>query len=369
MPNINSLDGFDETAHPGHALAKLMDKEGFSQADLSKRTGITTKTINLIIKGNATISPETAVALESVLGRPAEDWMRMVSLYQIKKADIAQRQFLDNELHLMERLDLNRMQKDGWITKSQKDGEEGKIDSLKKILSFFGVASLQQLDEVWSSLEVNYRTSDKFKTEKLNIMAWLRKGEHEAKKIQCKPYDAKAFKAALIELRNLTNKEFSVVRDKIVSMCADAGVAVVFTPALVNIATSGAALWLSKDQALIQLSLRGKRNDKFWFDFYHEAGHVLLHGRKGQFIDSEKLKAPSQAAIEAEADEFSSNMLIPNKAFNKFVGSSDFSESSIINFANSVEIAPGIVVGRLQKWDLVDWKDYNLNQLKLKYEF
>ncbi|MBK6514442.1 MAG: hypothetical protein IPG04_10075 [Polyangiaceae bacterium] len=47
---------------------------------------------------------------------------------------------------------------------------------------------------------------------------------------------------------------------------------------------SGLARWLHKDQALIQLSLRHKTADHLWFSF-HEAGHILLHGKKTIFID------------------------------------------------------------------------------------
>ncbi|MBL8419274.1 MAG: hypothetical protein JNK92_01440, partial [Dechloromonas sp.] len=48
---------------------------------------------------------------------------------------------------------------------------------------------------------------------------------------------------------------------------------------------SGATRWLSPDKALIQLSLRYKSDDQLWFSFFHEVGHLLLHGKKEVFIE------------------------------------------------------------------------------------
>jgi hypothetical protein len=42
--------------------------------------------------------------------------------------------------------------------------------------------------------------------------------------------------------------------------------------------------------------------------------------------------------------------------------------SAIISFAEEIGIAPGIVVGRLQKEGLLEWKT-QLNQLKVRYEW
>jgi Zn-dependent peptidase ImmA (M78 family) len=63
-------------------------------------------------------------------------------------------------------------------------------------------------------------------------------------------------------------------------LCAGAGVAVVFVPALPKTGVSGATRWINSNKALIQLSLRYRTDDHLWFTFFHEAGHILLHGKK-----------------------------------------------------------------------------------------
>ena len=65
-------------------------------------------------------------------------------------------------------------------------------------------------------------------------------------------------------------------------ICSVAGVSVVFIPDLPRSGASGAARWLSPSKALIQLSLRYKRDDQLWFSFYHEAAHILRRQVRGQ---------------------------------------------------------------------------------------
>ena len=72
---------------------------------------------------------------------------------------------------------------------------------------------------------------------------------------------------------------------KMKTLCEDAGVAVVLVPEITNAPVSGATRWLTSEKAMIQLSLRYKTNDQFWFTFFHEAGHILVGGKKEVFID------------------------------------------------------------------------------------
>lgn len=368
---------------PGKILEDLLFSIGMPQAELAKRTGITARTINSIIKGTSSISPETAMNLEVVLGYSAKYWLKLETEYQLQKLNDAKNETLKKELPFLEKIHVKEMVKKGWILE-----KADLVEQLKELYSFFGVNSIKQLSPVWQQLEVNYRTSNKYTQNHFNIMAWLRQGELQARKLpyELKPFNATTFKQALHKCRELTNFSFEKVYRQIQELCADAGVAVVYVKELKKVATSGAAHWLDKDTALIQLSDRGKMNDKFWFNFYHEAGHILLHGRKEQFIDNqgkgvilsrkefddsidpEDTPYDSENQLkEAEADDFAGNFLIPRKEFFKFKTQEVFTELSIKSFASEQGIAPGIVVGQLQNGKHIDWSKFNY--LKKRYEF
>ena len=117
----------------------------------------------------------------------------------------------------------------------------------------------------------------------------------------------------------------------------------VFVPAPPGCRVSGATQWLSPDRALIALSLRHKTNDHLWFTLFHEAGHILKHGKKATFVDG--LDGVDEVQ-EAEADRFAADQLIPPAAAHKLQGLR--SEQELRAAAEALGIAPGIVVGRMQ---------------------
>jgi len=127
------------------------------------------------------------------------------------------------------------------------------------------------------------------------------------------------------------------------ALAGAAGVAVVFVPAPPGCRVSGATQWLSPDRALIALSLRHKSNDHLWFTLFHEAGHILMHGKKATFVDG--LDGVDEAH-EAEADCFAADQLIPPAEALKLQGLR--SEQEVKAAATGLGIAPGIVVGRMQ---------------------
>jgi HTH-type transcriptional regulator / antitoxin HigA len=139
-------------------------------------------------------------------------------------------------------------------------------------------------------------------------------------------------------------------------MCAPAGVAVVFVPELPKLRVCGAARWLSADKALIQLSLFYKRDDQFWFSFFHEAGHILLHGKREVFVDTVEERHDSE---EEEANGFAADFLIPPEQYIEFIAQGEFTYASIIAFASALGIAPGIVVGRLQHERKIGFNERN----------
>lgn len=149
---------------------------------------------------------------------------------------------------------------------------------------------------------------------------------------------------------------------KLTEMCAAAGVAVVLTKEIRNAGVSGAVRWVSKDKALIQLSLKYKTHDQLWFTFFHEAAHILLHGKKQVFIE---YGISSATVEEQEANQFAGDLLIPPTYQRRLAYLR--TRSQIITFAESINITAGIVLGRLQHDDLLYPSAFN--DLKTKVEW
>lgn len=344
---------------PGEFLEEELENRGMSQADLAERTGLAKKTINEIIKAKASITPDSALKFERVFRLPANYWLNLEVLYQESLARIAERERFAEDVAWLKKIPVRKMINFGWI-QEHKD----KSAQLNEILSFFGVATVKQWSVVWSRLQVAYRKSQTFKAHGEAISAWLRQGEIEAQEIECQDFNATTFKEALIEIRGLTREpDPNIFVTRLTDLCAQGGVAVIFVTELPKTHVSGATRWLTKDKALIQLSLRHKSDDHLWFTFFHEAGHILKHGKKELFLEGNGMDDEK----EKEANDFASNLLIPVKEFNAFVEKGRFTKLSITHFAQELGIAPGVVVGQLQHHE---WLPYtHCNDLKVRFKW
>jgi hypothetical protein len=172
------------------------------------------------------------------------------------------------------------------------------------------------------------------------------------------------FIAQLQDLRGLTNetdpnKFVSILTDT----CASVGVAVVFEPAPRGCPVTGATKWLTKDKALLMLSLRYKSNDHLWFAFFHEAGHILLHGKKMLFLE---LAGELDGKNEEEADAFAQDFLINPKDASTLPFLAH-TTAEVTAFARKIGVAPGIVVGRMQHDGHLPMN--YLNGLKVRYQW
>jgi Zn-dependent peptidase ImmA (M78 family) len=167
----------------------------------------------------------------------------------------------------------------------------------------------------------------------------------------------------------MTVKPPEILEPEMRKICADAGVAVVFTPEIPGTHVYGATRWLKATQPLIQLSLRGKSDDHLWFSFFHEAGHILLHGKDEVFIEATDQDGTGRNGIkkEQEADQFSRDFLIPPKEYQTFLEDRQFDLTSIQEFAAKLDIAPGIIVGRLQHDKVIEFN--RANSLKKRFRF
>lgn len=327
---------------PGETIVELLEHFGMSQTELARRMGRPQKTINEIIQGKNAITHETALQLERVLGTPAHFWLNNEARYrefQARQSDEAQ---LQSHVIWLKNFPIREMVAWGWLA-----AQENPVQQLQALLAFFRIASPEQFDQLQLRQQAAFRKASKFESDGFALTAWLQRGELLAQDVECQPFDKAAFRVALQEVRGLTIRPFADVQNELVTLCAQSGVAVVLVPELPKTHVSGVARWITPQKALIQLTNRYKRADNFWFSFFHEAGHLLLHGKSRIFIDTDSY----EGGEEAEANRFAQNELIPADAYRRFRAQGQPNTESIKQFAAQIGIAAGIVVGRLHHDD------------------
>jgi HTH-type transcriptional regulator / antitoxin HigA len=343
----------DYAVSPGEVLQETIDALGMTQVDLAKRTGLSKKTINQIIRGHEPISCDTALRLERVTSVPARLWNNLEATFRERLARLEEKSQLAQDLEWLQTIPTKEL-----ICRGAIQEQEDRFDLLQAVLAFFGVNSPREWWAVWESPQVAFRRSQVFRSNPGALAAWIRLGELEGQRLACRAYDKGRFRKALEQVRRLTVEGPEVFVQKMRELCAEAGVAVVFTPEIKGAPVSGATQWLTPDKALLQLSLRFKTNDHFWFSFFHEAGHILKHGKKEQFVED----GEGHDAKEAEANRFAEDFLIPPDRAGEL--RKVRTREQIVAFAKSVGLAPGIVLGRLQKMDVIGHRcaDNNLKE-------
>ncbi len=332
-----------------------------SQAELADRAGRPKKTINEIIRGQASITPDTAIQLERVLGIPASFWNSRQQQYDESLARAQARNELSMHIDWPKHFPIAQMMRLGWIPPTRSP-----VEKVECLLRFFQIASPEEWEQLWGGAKRNiaFRNSAAFRTNPYALQAWIRQGEVQATAVSCERFHRNRLQKALAEMKDLIRDLPGELDRELSRRCAGCGVAVVFVPLLPGVHVWGATRWLRTDKAMILLSLRGKYEDIFWFSFFHEVAHILLHGKRDIFIEEESGKGEQ----EQEADVFAAESLIRPPMWRSFVhGRTFFSANDVAAFAATAAVSPAIVVGRLQHEGLIQRS--HLNGLRRRVVF
>ena len=350
----------DYAVPPGWVLKERLDAHGMSPAEFARRCGRSAKLISEIIAGKAPIEPRTALQFEKVLGVDAEIWLGIETDYRLQQTRAAEAQRAVGASRWSRSFPIGELVKRGIIDKPS----AGK-DAVSALLSFFGVASVEAWQVKYGTANVAYRHSPSFKSDPFYLAAWLRLAEIEASRQTCADFQESAFRNALKRIRRLTCDAVPKSLEEAGRHCNDAGVSLALIRPLPKTRLSGAAWWLSGGRPVIALSARHKTDDHLWFSLFHEAAHILLHGKKNVFVDGID---GGENGMEAEANDWAANILLPRVDWRRFVERGAYSHPDVVRFADEQGVAAGIVVGSLQHRGLIPWSHLNHLKVRLQWE-
>ena len=348
----------DMAISPGEVLQEEIEARGMSQKELAARLGRPPQVINEIIRAKKAITPDTAIGLGRVLGIDPQYWIKLETDYRMTLARNREKAALAENVKWLDAYPIREMIKRGWITAGR-----DKISRLEALLGFLEVAVPEPL-AYQEAVGFRITPAAQEKVSPGALAVWLRKGELEASEQSIANYDADLFGAALYDIRRMTEDPPDKFVPAMTALCAQAGVALCLVPELPKSGANGAARWLSDHTALIQMSIRGKWADIFWFTFFHEACHLLRHRTRRRIV-IDGIADPGTAELEDEANRFARDFLIPPESWKAFCDNGTFTSRSVRGFARSVGVAPFIVVGRLQKEKRLPYS--RLTSLKCRY--
>ena len=345
------MSGTDYAVPAGEYIAEWLEDNDVSQAELGRRLGYSAKHVSMIIRG-APLSAEAAGRLELVTQVPAWRWLQLETTYRQDLDRLAVKVEAPKVRALLQMLPVPELQKRSFIAHNRtRPGH-----CLYDLMAFFRVGSIDALiDRVETAPLAAFRQGAGSK--RGAVVSWLQIGELEAEALEVtRTYRSENLERLVPKLRALSTQPPEHFGASLVERMSEVGVRLVYVPDFSGTATYGATRWF-KGNPLIQLSLRRRADDTFWFTLFHEIGHAVLHLEKHRNQTFVATAEVGESRWEPQADEFASDTLIPARHTSALAGLQSIED--VKRFSTRIGVAPGVVVGRLQHDKLWAWDKGN----------
>lgn len=353
----------DVLEHPGMTLRDYIEDAGMSVAEFTKRTGWTEPHVHKILNGTSRISHEFALVLEKIFNVPARFWNNMQNQYDEFVAKQKEQASFAESLDWAREFPYPAMVKEGWLPDVGGKAEK----KLEELLSFFGIGSPVVFRSFWDDRIPAFKASGKLATCPKSVACWVRQAERIASNMDLPDYNKQRFVEVLDEIREGVTEDLVQYQRRMKALCAEAGVCLIFLPTLPKMAIGGVTFW-NNGSPVIVLSLRWNSDDHIWFNFFHEAKHVLQEVKKKLFIDNpgEAVEDPK----EIEANNYAATKLIDAQSYHRFVASNPNPGAfEIRHFAKELNVTPGVVLGQLQHRGVVSFASPLNRPLKKRFKF
>lgn len=344
-------------SHPGESLSATMERRGVSPGELAEATGESVESVNQIVKGKGSISPEFADALGAVFdGIPAQFWHNRQFLY-----DAALEHNEENDRLYRPQLPVfkrhfpntvyNELVEQGYVFWDAPPAER-----VRAVCEMFGTDSLAEVCD--TQPEKRFRSSPVKAGARGALSAWLWKGEQlaeqRARQIS-NTFNRERLLQVAVKLRGLTSASLADSLESIGSELSTAGVVFIALPHIKRCGVRGASWRLDSGHHAIQVNDHGKKADRFWFTLFHEIGHVINGDESSLDSDTDDGTVVPDDERELAADKFAQDLLIPPGDWSSFEIDFPFTRAKITGFAEQSGVHPGIVAGRLAKLQKISW--------------
>lgn len=340
----------EEVLHPSETLKEKLREMGMSNKEFALRTGKPEKTIVAVLKGESSITPEMAIMFENITRIPASFWINKQARYNEYKARIKRSEDIESAKEWVSSFPYAEMAKYGWVEPTR-NIEEKCIN----LFEYFGISTHIAWNKLYieSELKIAAYASLKHTQEPHSISAWLRKGELQAREISAPEYNPIEFKKSLKPIKELmANHPVNYFRE-LQDICFKSGVKVFYTPRLPKTPINGSTRWIN-NAPVIQLTARYKQNDRFWFTFFHEAGHIILHGKK--YISLEGINfSEADPGKEEEAHRFAESWTLSKEQENEILVNMPRGPEDIIFYAKKFNTHPAMIIGRFQHLEIIPY--------------
>lgn len=341
--------------HPGAKLLELMDNQGMTQKELSVRTGMTEKHISTVINGKKGISVAFAKKLEYAFGVvSAKQWLEWQAEYDTSIIEAEEKHNITQaEIDVLKPLNeiIEYIETRKLIDKSQ-----NVVEKVLQLRRFMGVSNLTAIPDI--SINAAYRAQVK-RNASINqyvLYAWQRLCECLTANITTETeINRELLKERIPEIKALMLSDINEISGSLTRIFSKCGIAFRIIRHFRGAPVQGFIRTIDGKKTILCLTLRQARADIFWFTLFHEIAHILNGDAGVRFVDFNSVKSEA----EAKADEFAGRILLDPVEYRNFVIVGDYSKAAIERFAAQQQVRSFIVVGRMQRDELLEWDEFN----------
>lgn len=340
--------------HPGSYVEDIVDELNITQAEFAERLGTSAKTVSKIINGEDNISKDIANRLSKLTGISIKTWIDLQTNYDIKSMEIKNKQDED-EKTVCKLIDFKYF-KENHLVEDKKYSIEEKISKLRQLLNISSLSNLYDFNSA-----VSYRNTKGFSEQSIvNSNVMLELAMNKSRSITDKKYSKVKLNTVLPIIKKMTLESPEVFYPKLKELLLDCGIVLVGLPNLKNANLNGATKRFKNGSVLLLITDRNKSSDIFWFSLVHELGHIYFNDFYSDYEDQEKYLLK-----EKRADKFASDFFIPEDLYSDFINNNNYEKKSVQRFADELGINPSLIVGRLQRENVIQYQE--LSDLKTRY--
>jgi len=357
--------------HPGKLLKRELEARGLTQTEFAARIGMTGKNLSEVLNEKARLQPSMAYAMQKAFGMSANTWLNLQQNYDLVMEENRSIGELQQDIQLVGAIDYTALHKRfSSVLPLTKDTYE-KVAHMRRFLNVSSLTNLFADSRSAAVLAGSYRLSglrEKTvnKLNYLNLLTWMHAGMVVAEETTVegfkKSYLKKVFPVLITASRD-PNPVYACM--EMIKILHSVSVRTVFVPYLTKTYVNGVTQWDKEGNPIITLSnFRGPYWDVLLFSWFHEIGHIYLHGKEYfslSLTENSQILSLNEEK-EAEADNFASECLLSEKKYCEFVAQGDFSLGHILTFSKEAGIHPCVLIGRLAKRKELHWQESIVSQ-------
>jgi HTH-type transcriptional regulator / antitoxin HigA len=321
---------------PGEYIREELEARGWSQEDLAQILGISRRQVANLLSGESSLTPEVAIALGQAFGQEPVTWMNLQVTYELALAAKRERD-TTRRAAIFNKVPVRELKKRCWLPDVDNTNE---LESA--VCKFLQIESIQQEPQ----FAIAARKSTNYGYENSAQVAWYMRARSLAERVPASAYRDSDFESEVGELLKLSGSPEDARR--VPKILGDMGIRLVLLQHLAKTKIEGVAFWLDDVSPAIALSLRYDRIDNFWFNLLHELVHIKYRHSSPVDTDAE-IAGRELPPMEVTANAEAANYLVPLDRMESFIRRMRplYYQTRVIQFAQSLGIHPGIVIGQL----------------------